>query len=241
MSKGKIYLAGPMTAIGPPDYNYPRFVELSEEWEKRGWAVHNPATSYNGRTDLDYRLYMQAAINLLMQAEAIALMDRWEESRGAKMEALIAQRLGLDFYNAETGRRMEVAPIEVAEPEILFHGDEPYGRNEGLIQRLVPLAQELSENNAEGVTVSDLRLEALKRGLLTGEETGEELSALGQVMKRAGLVHFNTTRRSEVDSTHGRWQMVWFEDISYKPLSPEEQAVKERHERGNKAEVLVGA
>lgn len=218
MTKGSIYLAGPMTTVGPPDYNYPRFVELSEDLESQGWAVHNPATSYNGRTDLDYRLYMSAAINLLMQADAIALMEGWEDSRGAKMEALIAQRLGLDFYNAETGRRMEVGKIEIADPDITFYGNEPYGRTETIIKRLLPLAQELAEDaGADGVTVSDLRLEARRRGLLTGEETPSELSCLGQIMKRASLVHFNTTRRSEVESTHGRWQTVWFEDISYRP------------------------
>lgn len=217
MTKGSIYLAGPMTAIGPPDYNYPRFLELSEELEDQGWAVHNPATSFNGRTDLDYRLYMQAAINLLMQADAIAVMDGWLESRGAKMEALIAQRLGLDFYNAETGRRMEVEELRIGDPEITYAGTESFGRTEALINSLVPVMQDLAKGNSNGVTVSDLRLEARKRGILTGEETGSELSCLGQVPKRAGLVHFDTTRRSEIDSSHGKWHTIWFEDISYGP------------------------
>ncbi len=55
------------------------------------------------------------------------------------------------------------------------------------IAALVPLARELAAKVPSGITVSNLQLAAVQRGLLTGEERGRTLSYLGAVMRRAGL------------------------------------------------------
>lgn len=223
-SRRTIYLAGPMTASGRDDFNYPVFEKIASDLEDRGWAVHNPATTYNGSMTLPYRFYMPAAINLLLQSEAIALMDGWEESRGATMEALIAQRLELPFYNAHSGRRMSIEDLEVKPPVVLDAGREKYPRNEDLMKALEPVARDLARNNGDGITVTDVRREALEQGILTGDESPGRLSILGHVMRRAGLVHVGTSRRSDLDVTHGIRQTVWFEDLSLAPDTEEEAA-----------------
>jgi len=210
--KKTIYLAGPMS--GFVDYNYAAFEKSAAELEDMGWAVHNPATSYNGSTRLPYHLYMTTAINLLLLADAIALMDGWQDSKGATMEALVAQRLDLPFYNAHTGRPMTIGTILVALPQVIEDGARPWPKNETLIRQLVPIARELASGNKDGITVSDVRQVALERGILTGNEHRNQLSCLGQVCRRAGLVSLGTTRRSDLEVTHGIHQTVWFEDLA---------------------------
>lgn len=83
-------------------------------------------------------------------------------------------------------------------------------KNQALIETLVPLAQELAKKAGEtGVTVADLRITAVQRGLLTGEEKGRALSFLGAVMKRAGLQATYELRRSQIPATHGIRNRVW--------------------------------
>lgn len=77
-------------------------------------------------------------------------------------------------------------------------------------ERLIPLAQELaSKAGRHGVTVSDLRLFAEARGLITNHESGRRLSYLGKVMQAAGLVATKEWRRSSIPRSHGNAQVVW--------------------------------
>src|SRR5689334_20969802 len=70
--------------------------------------------------------------------------------------------------------------------------------NEDMIRLLVPLAQELAQQaksrGRDGITTTDLRIAAVERGILTGQEKGKTLSYLGSVMRRAGLVNTGTVR-----------------------------------------------
>jgi hypothetical protein len=79
-------------------------------------------------------------------------------------------------------------------------------KHEDEIARLVPLAQELARTAGE-VTVADLRLRAVERGLLSGSETS--LHFLGTVMRRAGLRNTGRYRRSDLDASHGRHHVIW--------------------------------
>jgi hypothetical protein len=77
------------------------------------------------------------------------------------------------------------------------------------VARLIPLARELARKRVAGITVSDLRVAAVSRGLLTGQETGRRLSFLGAVMKRAGLSNTGNWRRSDVEQSHGNLNAIW--------------------------------
>ena len=76
------------------------------------------------------------------------------------------------------------------------------------IRRLVPLAQELA-TRSDRLTVSDLRIVAVQRGLLTGEEQGKTLSYLPAVMRAAGLIPTGEYVRSPILRSHGNLQMAW--------------------------------
>lgn len=83
-------------------------------------------------------------------------------------------------------------------------------RNAAMIERLVPIAQQLAgKAGMYGITVSDIRLAAYQRGLLNGTECGRDLSYLGSVPAAAGLVNTGQTRRSILRVTHGIRQTVW--------------------------------
>jgi hypothetical protein len=80
------------------------------------------------------------------------------------------------------------------------------------IRMLVPLATELAERVGQvGITVADLRAEAERRGLFKpGLNTRDRsLSYLGAVMKAAGLVATDRTRRSFLPQSHGNRHVVF--------------------------------
>lgn len=83
-------------------------------------------------------------------------------------------------------------------------------KHSGQIELLKPIAQELARKaRHHGVTVADVRLIAIQRGLLSGGETGRELSYLGAVMRAAKLSATDRTRRSHIDKSHGNRHTVW--------------------------------
>ncbi|NUO62449.1 MAG: hypothetical protein HOQ11_10185 [Gemmatimonadaceae bacterium] len=78
------------------------------------------------------------------------------------------------------------------------------------IERLAPIARALAEDaGRRGITVADVRHEAERRGILTGEERGRRLSFLGSVMKAAGLVPTGEWRRSDIPRSHGNLHQVY--------------------------------
>jgi hypothetical protein len=89
------------------------------------------------------------------------------------------------------------------------------------VERLIPVALELARKaGRSGVTIADVRITAVNRGILTGQEgaphpgTGKlmkprELSYLGSVMRSAGLVATEEYRRSVVPGSNGNAHKVW--------------------------------
>jgi hypothetical protein len=88
----KIYIAGPMTGL--PDYNYPLFRSWAYRLRQAGFEVDCPAEN-----DLppgnEWHVYMRHAIKRLMDCDAVATLPGWEHSKGARLEVLNAERLGM--------------------------------------------------------------------------------------------------------------------------------------------------
>jgi hypothetical protein len=82
-------------------------------------------------------------------------------------------------------------------------------RNASVIERLAKVAVELADNSASGITVSDIRLEGFRRNILTGRESGRDLSFLSSVPVAAGLMPTGRYKRSRLAVSHGNLQMVW--------------------------------
>lgn len=110
----RIYLAGPMRGI--PEFNFPAFFAAADKLRADGHIVFNPAERDNlvhgtdiskGNTTGDEAIATQQhGFNLrdalgadlawiCAEAEAIALLPGWENSKGANAERATAIALGL--------------------------------------------------------------------------------------------------------------------------------------------------
>lgn len=79
----KIYISGPMTGL--PQNNYPAFMAAEAALIAAGYEVLNPARNGLPAT-ATWDEHMRVDIIMLMGADAVALLDGWDESRGAAKE-----------------------------------------------------------------------------------------------------------------------------------------------------------
>lgn len=113
MSKGKFYLAGPMS--GYPQFNFPLFISAAADLRARGYEIVSPAEldAENGidkeamaSTDGDASRLSQTWGDMLArdvkivadQVDGIILLPGWEKSRGARLETFVAVLSGHKFY-----------------------------------------------------------------------------------------------------------------------------------------------
>lgn len=104
--KKKIYLSGPIT--GTADYRE-RFAKAEKAFADK-YEVVNPVTIGEGLQKLRRELgapepewedYMKPCIQALVGCDAIVMLEGWENSKGARLEQMIADILGmtcLSFY-----------------------------------------------------------------------------------------------------------------------------------------------
>lgn len=116
----KLYLAGPMRGI--PEFNFPAFHRAAEHLRRLGHEVFSPAEKDNERhgTDISagnkegseeqaaaqhgFSLREALAMDtqyICLQAEGIALLPGWENSKGARAEYALAVALGLEVIELE--------------------------------------------------------------------------------------------------------------------------------------------
>ena len=111
----KIYIAGPMTGI--PQYNFPAFLEAEEVLKSRGWQVLSPARmdierGFNPIEDptavFNDDMLMPAIrmdIAAILESDAIAMLDNWSESKGAKAEYYVARWAGKQLFRYYQDRK----------------------------------------------------------------------------------------------------------------------------------------
>lgn len=99
-----VYIAGPMTGL--PYNNYPAFDTAADALRAAGHVPVNPAR-HGGRGEAEgwsWTDYMRHSIRDLTMADAIHLLPGWESSRGARLEARIADQLGLERIDLNTNQ-----------------------------------------------------------------------------------------------------------------------------------------
>ncbi len=94
----RLYLAGKMSGL--PDFNYPAFRSEAARLRALGYTVENPADNPEPACGT-WLGYMRTAIAQLATCDAIALLDGWQDSRGACVERTLAVGLGLEVYRAK--------------------------------------------------------------------------------------------------------------------------------------------
>jgi len=117
MTKGTIYIAGPMRGL--PRYNFPAFDGAYERWRAAGWDVINPAQvnralgfdETRGYTADGMATWMRSLVpadaTAINRSDAIALLPGWEKSAGVAWELPLARFLHLEVYDAVTMERLE--------------------------------------------------------------------------------------------------------------------------------------
>lgn len=98
-----LYLAGPMTGL--PEFNRPAFHEAAYRLRCAGFTVLNPADAeqLNPTPGIPqtWNWYMRHALRSLVDAEGVALLPGWAESRGARLEVRVAEVLEMRLWSVD--------------------------------------------------------------------------------------------------------------------------------------------
>lgn len=100
-----VFISGPMT--GKPDFNRDEFYTEASALGKYGFTVLNRAVLPEG---LEHHQYLAMSLVMLEQADAIFLLEGWENSIGSRAEDIRARELGLMF----TGQSWDVVRAAAA-------------------------------------------------------------------------------------------------------------------------------
>jgi hypothetical protein len=97
----RIYLSGPMTGL--PDFNFPAFEDAAIWFRALGFQVETPHERFGGRQELPRATYMRADVRDLvtLDLDAVIVLRGWRESPGARLEAAIAQEIGVPVLDYE--------------------------------------------------------------------------------------------------------------------------------------------
>lgn len=99
----RLYVAGPMSNIEL--YNYPAFEAAAGKLRAAGFEVLSPHEMtfpcgcgggvHSCGVDHSWSDYMREALGLLLRAHGVAALEDWDRSRGARLEVMVARRLGM--------------------------------------------------------------------------------------------------------------------------------------------------
>lgn len=95
-ARERLYLSGPMTGI--PEWNFPAFNHVEAELAAVGYEVANPAGKglVEGWT---WARYLRYDLKVLLTCDAVATLDGWEHSRGARLETRVAEELEMAVWH----------------------------------------------------------------------------------------------------------------------------------------------
>lgn len=91
----KIYISGPISGL-PLETVYNNFTNAEVQLLEQGYEVVNPLN--NGLpTTATWEEHMRADLRLLLDCDAIYMLEGWEKSRGARIEYALAVDLKMDI------------------------------------------------------------------------------------------------------------------------------------------------
>lgn len=92
-----IYVSGPVSSHA--DLNRPAFIEAERRLRDAGYFSIIPHIVVD--PDTPWLQAMAACVNALSKADGVALLDGWEDSDGAKIEVMLADRGGLPIATVD--------------------------------------------------------------------------------------------------------------------------------------------
>jgi hypothetical protein len=87
----RIYVSGPMSGI--KDYNLPAFDMAHRDLMVEGYDPVLPVPFVDGKS---YEEYLRDDLKLLLDCDGIYMLPNWQESKGAKIEHMVALACGID-------------------------------------------------------------------------------------------------------------------------------------------------
>jgi hypothetical protein len=96
----RIYISGKISGL---DYEVAKgyFDLVEEKLRTAGHVPINPCNIVPPNPNPDWKAYMVADIEALMNCDAIIMLENWRDSKGAKIEHAIAEHLGLSVYYSQ--------------------------------------------------------------------------------------------------------------------------------------------
>ena len=88
-----IYISGPISGL--PDGNRPAFARMAATLRSKGWVVVNPHDLFTADAEESWEGYMRKDLAALLTCTHIVMLPEWEQSRGAQLEKLVADAVGI--------------------------------------------------------------------------------------------------------------------------------------------------
>jgi len=100
----KVYLSGKVTGLDSRE-TVKKFGDYENRLKALGYAVANPVAEISPLARWD--VAMKKAIVIMMECDAIFLIEDWLQSRGAKIEFELSHELGYSIMTPDDLERME--------------------------------------------------------------------------------------------------------------------------------------
>lgn len=105
----RVYIAGPMAGI--PQHNFPAFAAAAVKLIEAGHQPVSPADGVDPdiaeiaemmgmqyRETKMYKNFLRLDLKLVLDCDAIQLLEGWEKSRGAQLEVHVARAVGIEVW-----------------------------------------------------------------------------------------------------------------------------------------------
>jgi ketopantoate reductase len=89
----RIYISGPMTGL--PDFNRPAFTSATARLRALGLQVVNPVEINAHMKDPTWVACLQNDLRALLDCNVVVLLPDWQQSKGARLELMVARQLGM--------------------------------------------------------------------------------------------------------------------------------------------------
>lgn len=100
-TEGLTYVAGPMSNIGPPTWNYPAFAAMAFKLREAGVNVVSPHELHDADETVPWDRYLREDLARLVKCTRVVFLPGWAKSSGASLEHAVAKALGLELIFPE--------------------------------------------------------------------------------------------------------------------------------------------
>lgn len=111
-----VYLSGKISGL--PDLNSPKFQKAEDRWKGWGCEVINPLKLLPQDPIRKWEEYMRNDIKYLVEADKVAVLDDWQQSRGAVIEVRLAFDLNIPVVDAHSALPIPRSAVAIAEKQL---------------------------------------------------------------------------------------------------------------------------